>query len=250
MIYYTHMEQRILPKKHHHLIYKRYSHILVLCGLILTPFIFFVVFSQALHISTPILLGDIGVSLIRLSVAYVISVVLGWVLAVLFYRGRASSIALPFFDVLQSIPTFAALPFVTLIWGKTNTTIIFFLVLAIIWPVFFSILSTLKTIKSDYHEVVDLYRLRGWKRIRYFLFPASVPGIITGSIVGLGDAWEALIAMEIIVHMHYGLGSFFDHYSTDTRATFFGMLGLLLIVFIINKLVWLPLLEHSNSLNE
>ena len=43
-----------------------------------------------------------------------------------------------------------------------------------------------------------------------------------------------------------GLGSFFDAYSTNPTVTTFGILGLLVLIFSINKLIWLPLLDLSH----
>lgn len=232
------------------MIYKHRIHLLFAFSLILLPIAFFIIFSKITHIATINLFGDISVSLYRLFAAYIIAAFLGWVFSVLFYRGKGSTIALPIFDVLQSIPTFAALPLAVLVWGPTNFTIIFFLVLAIIWPIIFSVISSLKLIKNDYHEVVEIYGLRGWKKVTLFLWPASIPGLITGSIVGLGDAWEALVATEIIVGMRYGLGSFFQRFSDNSQITIFGILGLLLLIFTINKMIWIPLLEKSHSLAE
>lgn len=238
----------LIHRRHH--IYKKYWHIFVVLGLIILPVIFFSIFSGFIGISPSVLFADIGMSLVRLLIAYSIATLLGWLLAVGFYKGNASTIALPLFDVLQSIPTFAALPLAILVWGKSDFVVIFFLVLAIIWPIFFSVMSALKMVKHEYDEAVHMSRIKGWDRVRYFLFPASIPGIITGSIVGLGDAWEALIATEIIVGLSTGLGSFFNTYSQNTTITLFGILGLLMIIFSINKMIWLPLLEESHARNE
>jgi NitT/TauT family transport system permease protein len=232
------------------MVYKKHWHLIVTLLFVIAPVVFFLLFAEITHIALTTLFADIGVSLWRMLVAFVISVVLGWTLAVLFYRGKASIIALPVFDVLQSVPTFAALPIAVLYLGPSATTVIIFLVLALIWPILFSVISSLKLIKSEYQEAVTIYGLTGWKRLYYFTFPASVPGLITGSIIGLGDAWEAIIATEIIVGMQRGLGPFFQSFSNSPKITTFGILGLLLIIFAINKICLLPLLEKSHSLVE
>ncbi|MEI6659964.1 MAG: ABC transporter permease subunit, partial [bacterium] len=237
-------------KRHHHMIYKRYWHVLITLGFVIAPVIFFLLFAEITHIAIATLFIDIGVSLWRMAIAFVISIVLGWTLAMLFYRGPRSVIALPVFDVLQSVPTFAALPIAVLYFGESSTVVIIFLVLALIWPILFSVISSLKLIKNEYQEAIEIYGLSGWKRIKYFTFPASVPGLITGAIIGLGDAWEAIIATEIIVGMKSGLGPFFQSFSASPKITTFGILGLLMIIFSINKIFLLPLLEKSHSLVE
>ena len=122
------------------------------------------------------------------------------------------------------------------------TTVIFFLVITVIWPILFSIVNALKLVKKEYWEVADLYGLRGWRRFRYFLLPASIPGVVTGSIIGLGEGWEALVATEIIMNTTTGLGGFFQANSTDSLVTTLGILLLMLLIFSINRLIWAPVL--------
>jgi ABC-type anion transport system duplicated permease subunit len=83
----------------------------------------------------------------------------------------------------------------------------------------------------------------------YFVFPISYPGLVTGSIVGLGEGWEAVVGAEIIVGIQSGgLGSFFSINSASSHLVIFGVLALLLFIFSLNKLVWLPMLERSHRL--
>lgn len=227
-------------------IYQTRWHLLATLGVILAPFLFLILFSELYRLPSAALLAKIATSTARLAAAYGIAVILGWVLAVSFYRGRRALIALPIFDVLQSFPTFAALPLAALAWGPSNFTVIFFLVITVIWPLFFSILSSLKLIRRDWEEAVAMARLSGRPYLLNFLIPVTVPGLITGSIIGLGEGWEALVATEIIIGARHGLGEFFQSFAANAGITAFGILGFLLIIFSINKLVWLPLLEWSH----
>ena len=217
---------------------------------IVIPFLFLLLFSTLAKISARTLFLDVAVSFWRLIIAYAIAVILGWLMAVGFYRGRRASVALPLFDVLQSFPTFAALPMAITFWGASNFTVIFFLVLTVIWPIFFSILSSMRLIKHDWQEAVQIAGLEGFPYLRLFLLPVSIPGLITGSIVGLGEGWEALVATEIIVNVPHGLGGFFQMFSTNATITTFGILGFLILIFSINKLLWIPLLDWSHRLME
>lgn len=227
-------------------IYRSHLHWIATLLVITAPFIYLLIFSRLTNIAAGKLGSDVIFSLGRLAAAYVISVIFGWILAVSFYSGRRSIFALPTFDLLQSFPTFALLPLAVLVMGVSNTTIIFFLIFTIIWPIIFSIISGLKLIKRDWYEAAAVYNLHGWRYIRNFLWPASLPGVITGTIIGLGEGWEALIATEIIVRMPKGLGNFFQSYVSNPAITGFGVLGFLVLVFSINHLLWLPLLEWSH----
>jgi NitT/TauT family transport system permease protein len=223
---------------------------LITIGIIVLPFLFFLIFSKFAKLTTSTLFFNIFISLMRLFVAYIIAAFLGWIFAVSFYRGRRATIALPIFDVLQSFPTFAILPMAILFWGPSEFTVIFFLVITIIWPIFFTVISSLKLTKHEWEEAVEVYQLRGWKFVKYYLVPASIPGFITGSIIGMGEAWEALVATEIIVGIKTGLGDFFQNNVHSIEITSFGILGLLILIFTVNKLLWLPLLDYSHKQNE
>jgi sulfonate transport system permease protein len=228
-----------------HLSFSR-MHILVIFLLFLAPFLFLLVFSRAANISTASLLTDVGHSMYRMLIAFVISILLAWILAALFYRGRRAVVGLPLFDVLQSFPTFAALPIAVQIWGASDRTVIFFLVITMIWPMFFTILSALKLLRHDWQEVMQVYQVPRWFYIWRFLVPATLPAVITGCIIGLGEGWEALVATEMIVGTPFGLGDFFQTHAKDLSVTAFGILGFLILIFCINKLAWLPLLEWSH----
>ncbi len=231
-------------------VYKTWRHLALTLFIVFLPFLFFLLFSRAANLATGELFTNVFISVARLFFAYVIAAALGWLIAVNVYRGKVSSVALPIFDVLQSFPTFALLPIVTLAWGKSEKTIIFFLVITIIWPIFFTVVSQLKLLKSEWQEVVQISGLSGIAYLKYYLWPASLPGLITGSIIGLGEGWEALVATEIIVNHPVGLGSFFQSNSQNPYITGLGIFGLLLLIFCVNKLIWLPLLDWSHQRSE
>lgn len=237
-------------RKPRYIIYHSRLHLFITIGTIFVPFLFLLLFSRYAQINTAKLFVNLFVSFWRLLIAYFIAAGLAWICAVLFYRGRRAIVALPIFDVLQSFPTFAALPLAVYFWGPSARTVIVFLILTIIWPIFFSLISSLKLIRHDWEEAATIAGLKGFEYVRRFLLPVSLPGLITGSIIGLGEGWEALVATEIIVGTRTGLGSFFSLYSQNAFITAFGIIGLLLFIFSVNKLIWLPLLERSHRLIE
>jgi len=231
-------------------IYQSFWHIFWVITIITVPFLFLFFFSHYSHIALSSLLRDFEYSFTRIFIAYLVSVTLAWIFAVIFYKGKAATVGLPIFDVLQSFPTFAALPLAVYFWGPSNLTVVAFLIVTIIWPIFFSVVSSLKLIRRDWEEVAQITNLKGSNYFKNFLFPVTVPGLITGSIIGLGEGWEAVVATEIIVKVHGGLGNFFGAHASDAQLTIFGILGFLLLIFCINKIIWLPLLEISHKLME
>lgn len=228
-------------------IYQSRTHLAATFLIIIVPFLFLFWFANFANIAINVLFQDVFTSFVRLVISYIIAAILGWLCAVSFYRGRRAIIALPIFDVLQSFPTFALLPLAIHFWGVSSQTVILFLIITIIWPIFFSIISSLKLLKNEWEEAVEIMGLDPIAYVRYFLLPASIPGLITGSVIGLGEGWEALVATEIIIGNPVGLGNFFQAYAHNPALTGLGIAGLLLIIFSINKLIWLPLLHWSHE---
>ena len=233
---------------HHFSLNRSAKHLLVGFLIILIPLFGLLAFSVVSGIAFTTVLSDLWISMWRLFIALFISTVLAWVLVVSLIRDKSSSLALSFFDVMQSLPTFTILPIAVHYWGNSTGTIIFFLVITIIWPIIFSIVSALKQAEKSFTEAVYISRIRGFDYVRYYLFPLTAPGIVTGAIIGLGDGWEALIATEIILQAKTGLGPFFQSFSDNSAMTLFGVLVFLSVIYTINKFIWLPLLEKSHEL--
>lgn len=231
-------------------IYKSRVHLAATFFILAAPFLFLLFFAKIERIATTRLFSDVFSSLGRLFVAYFISVILAWFLAVIFYHGKRANVALPLFDVLQSFPVFSAVPLAVIYWGPSNFTVIFFLVITMIWSIVFPVISSLKLIRHDWDEAVEIFGLTGVNYLKKFLWPISVPGLVTGSMIGLGNGWAALVATEIIINIKTGMGGFFSEYASNPKVTAFGILALLVIVFTINRLVWAPFLEASHNMME
>lgn len=235
---------------HHFSVNRSGKHLLVAFAFLLVPLAGLFLFSLVSDVSFFATIFDLFVSMWRLFVAFIFAVVLAWVLVVVLIRGKTEIPALAFFDVMQSLPTFTILPFAVHYLGQSERTIITFLTITIIWPIVFSIVSSIKQVDRSWADAVMMSRIRAIDYVRYYLFPLTAPGIVTGAIIGLGDGWEALIATEIILRVKVGLGPFFQGFSDNSAETFLGILVFLSVIFTINKLVWLPLLEKSHAMVE
>ena len=225
-------------------------HLLVAFGFILLPLAALLLFSYISGISFTVAVGSLFFSSLRLFVAFLIATMLAWVLVVVLVRGKMADPALAFFDVMQSVPTFAILPLAVHFFGAGEIIIILFLVLTIVWTIIFSIVSALKQAERSWQEAIVVTKIKGFNYVRYYLLPLTAPGIVTGAIIGLGDGWEALVGTELLLQVKVGLGPFFGSFSQNPTQTLLGVLVFLSVVYTINKFVWLPLLEKSHELIE
>ncbi len=188
-------------------------------------------------------------SFIRVVISYIISVVLA-ILLTLFVTSsqKIESIFLPLFDVLQSFPSFAMFPLLLVWLGRGSTVTIFILIISMLWPILFTLITAQKQTKQELVEVSHVFGATGFKYLRYVQIPLMFSAIITGSIVAWGEAWEAIIAAEIIASVP-GVGSYLAEAGTAGRENvlIIGILLLMLLLFIMNKYVWLPLLNKSTK---
>ncbi len=227
-------------------IYRKHVHVLIAFGVLILPIVFIFFGGWISHISVRALGTALSVSGYRLFIAYVISAIIALVLAIALGQGKVGDFFIPVFDLLQNIPSFALIPVFALVWGYTNTMAIGFAVSAMIWPILFYVISAIRTAKTDFNEAATVFGATGWRRFSSYLLPLSFPALVTGSIVAVSIGWEAVIGVEIIGFSN-GIGNFLtaNAGANGNHALVFGLIALLLIVFSINKLIWLPLLKRS-----
>jgi len=182
----------------------------------------------------------------RLVVAYGIALVLGISIALVVGWSPFSDALFPVFDILQNIPSFALIPFFIYFFGLTDNMVILFAVSSIIWPILFAVLTAIKSAHKDLSDAATIFGACGLLRIPYYLAPLSFPAMLTGSIVGIAIGWEAVIGAEIIVNIS-GFGAFIKTASVSgvNQAAIAGMLAILIIVFVVNRMIWAPLLAES-----
>lgn len=184
----------------------------------------------------------------RLVLAYFIALAIGVTIGLLVGWSPIADSLFPIFDILQNVPSFALIPFFIYFLGFTDLMIILFAVSSIVWPILFAILAAIKSAHTDLSDAATIFGARGLKRIRFYLTPLSIPAMLTGSIVGIAIGWESVIGAEIIVSAA-GFGSFIKNASSSgiNQEAVAGMFVILIIVFVINRLIWTPLLTESSK---
>lgn len=205
--------------------------------------------------------GAAAWSLLRMTVAYTVSMALAWVVG---YQAatspRAGRILLPLLDIGQSVPVLGFFPaaiyvFIAVMGGgrlALEMASVFLIFTCQVWNLAFAVYEGLCTIPSETRSLADSLRVRGLLRLRTLLLPTCVPTLVFNSILSWSNGWYFLIACEIIVtrKVQYdlpGLG------STLSRALARGDLGLAVaslavlvaIVLVLEFAVWRPLRAWS-----
>jgi NitT/TauT family transport system permease protein len=202
-------------------------------------------------------------SLVRISVAYVLSVVFalayGYIAA---SSRRAEIIMVPLLDILQSIPVLSFLPGVMLamvaIFPHSQLGVELGSILLIftgqVWNIAFSFYSSLKTIPRELNEVAILYRFSRWQRFAELDLPFSTIGLVWNSMMSVAGGWFFLMACEMFVlgkrdFRLPGLGSFLQTAAShgNTRAILWGIAAMIAVIVLLDQLVWRPIIVWADK---
>jgi NitT/TauT family transport system permease protein len=202
-------------------------------------------------------------TMIRMLLAYALSVAFALVYGITAaVSRRAEQVLIPILDVLQSIPVLGYLPGVIIIFlslfngniiGQELASVVLIFT-GMVWAVTFGVYGGVKTIPKDISEAAKSFGIRRAKYLRDVILPALYPPFISGSILAWGGGWYFLIACEYLsfantVYTLPGLGFYIFKAALDGKiaASLFGLLLLIIIVGLINRFVWHPLMEHADK---
>jgi ABC-type nitrate/sulfonate/bicarbonate transport system permease component len=123
----------------------------------------------------------------------------------------------PVIRSLYPIPGIAWIPLAILWFGLGNAAVIFVVLVAEFFPLYFNTEAGARNINPI---LVDAARCFGAKRLtllRRVILPASIPFIITGMRIALGGAWRMIVAGEMLASQS-GIGSMLMESRYQFRA--------------------------------
>ena len=187
-----------------------------------------VVFSSFDLLRKGILPDFIGKTLWRLLLGSSLGLALGIPVGLLLGLNRTvSDMFYPIFNFFQSISGIAILPIIVVWWGNSEKTVFTVILYTCFFPIAFNVLSGVRSIPMI---LIHALRTLGASRLRIVrdvLIPGAMPSIATGARLGIGFAWRAVIAGEMLAGRR-GLGwMIFTAQDADLTAQV--ILGMVLI---------------------
>jgi NitT/TauT family transport system permease protein len=179
-------------------------------------------------------LNNVGISVRRILLGFMVATVLAVCLGIVIGRYRAvRGLLMPALEIFRPIPAIAWVPMSIMLWPSNEVSIVFITFLGAFFPI---LLNTIHGVESIDPVLIRAARSLGAKEPRLLIsviFPAVLPHVFTGLAVGMGVAWVSLIAAEMISGQ-FGVGYFtWEAYSLISYAEIalgmitIGMLGLL-----------------------
>lgn len=172
--------------------------------------------------------SDALASLRRVLGGFSISVLIGTPLGIFMGSSRKVRwLVDPVFEFFRPIPPIAWIPLAILWFGIGNGPAIFLTMIASFFPI---VINSWHAVESIDRKHIDVARSFGanpgmiWREV---LIPASLPTILSGYRIGLGLAWMAVMASEMIAAQS-GLG-YFIHVSQDMLRMDHVLCGMVMI---------------------
>ena len=204
-----------------------------------------------------------GYSLLRISVAYLLSLIFtlvyGYIAA---DNPRAEKFMVPLLDVLQSIPVLSFLPgvmlaMVALFPGRqlgVELGAILLIFTGQVWNMAFSFYASLKSIPREMRETARIYRFSWWQRFTEMELPFAAIGLVWNSMMSVAGGWFFLMACEMFVLGSRdirlpGLGSYLQTAASegDTRSILWGVATMIAVIVLLDQFVWRPVIAWAEK---
>jgi ABC-type nitrate/sulfonate/bicarbonate transport system permease component len=186
-------------------------------------------------VRTGVLQRDILASLSRVFMALVVASVIAFPIGLLIGMSRSAAWLLePIFGFFRPIPPLAWIPLSIVWFGISESQNVFIIFLGAFFPI---LVNTVQGVREVDRQLVRAARTLGASRFEIaltVLLPAALPSMFVGFRVGVGIAWMALVAGELVAASS-GLGFLISQGRMLFRPDYIivgmvtiGMIGLIL----------------------
>ena len=157
---------------------------------------------------------DVLASLIRVFQGYAISAFLGIALGAL--AGMipfVKKLIVPVATAIRQVPIIAWIPLIILWCGIGELSKVVVIITAATFPIMVNTMSGVSSTSDLLLEVANLYKLSKWETFVKVYLPNALPHILVGLKLGMGAAWMAVVAAEML-----GASSGIGYRLNDARS--------------------------------
>ena len=174
---------------------------------VVVPSPYRVITKMIAYLFEPSFYSDLGITLMRGSVGYFISIVIGIIISfIIKYNNFLKKIIYPYLIALQVIPRVSWI-LLAMIWFPLNSQIVIFIIVMTIIPIIsLNTLEGLDNIESSLIEMAKIFNVSKEQVIRGIVMPSIAPNIFSGMKVALGVTWKTVVMAELLT-VQTGLGA-------------------------------------------
>ncbi len=136
--------------------------------------------------------------------------------------------------IFQPLPSIALLPMAILWFGFSRESLMFVVVMSMIWPIASSLTVGFATISPTLVRLGRNFELGRMRMMGEILLPAALPMMISGLRIGWGFGWRTIVAAELVFGAT-GSGGGIGWYINNSRLFMNiadGFAGILLVVIV------------------
>ncbi|MFM7242347.1 MAG: ABC transporter permease [Opitutia bacterium] len=148
---------------------------------------------------------------------------------------------------LQTLPSVCWVPLALLWFGIREEAVLFVVVMGTIWAVVIAVQESVLNVPPLYLRAAQTMGSNGWHLWTRVIFPAALPGVLSGMKQGWAFAWRSLMAAEIFVVIltGFGLGSLLNAGRELLRMD--QVMGVMAVVMLVGLLADLVLFSPIES---
>ena len=185
---------------------------------------------------------DLGASIVRVVVGFLIAAVVGLALGVtLGWFRSAADVLLPVVEAIRPIPPIAWIPIAILWFGIGNAPSYFIVFIGAVFPVFVNAFVAIRSVERIHINAALSLGAPVRMLVTDVLLPASLPVVLAGLRIALGVGWMCVIAAELIA-ARSGLGYAIqlNRMMLETENVLVGMFTIGLTGLLMNQaMLWL-----------
>lgn len=195
------------------------------------------------NIKTGYLVYNIWVSLLRVMKGFCLAIAIGMPIGILMGMSETIRNFLhPVFRLFAPIPGAAWVPLAILWFGLGDGAAVFIITMGALSPIITNTLQGVLEVDEKLIQVLRIMDAGRWQIIKYCIVPSIIPYLISGFRLGLGFAWRAVIAAEL-VGVPDGMGYVLSvgRNTANTAITLIVILSLGVIMMLMENLFFTPL---------
>ncbi|PJI07739.1 MULTISPECIES: ABC transporter permease [Clostridium] len=152
------------------------------------------------------LFTHIGITCFETIVGFLLSTVLGTIIAILlWWSDFASKVLDPYLVVLNSLPKIALAPILIFWMGNGIKAIILIAVLISIVVTIISVLNSFKAVDEEKIKLLKTFGATKFQILKNLIIPSSIPTLMSALKINVGLSWVGVIMGEFLVAKE-GLG--------------------------------------------
>lgn len=149
---------------------------------------------------------NVANTVLRALASFAVIVASGTLCGILAGRCRAFKEALaPLIAIFKATPVMSVI-LLAFIWLGSGAVPVFSAFLMAFPVMFVQTMDAYDAIDEGLGQMLEIYGIKGAKRLRYLVVPHMMPQLLTGARQTLSMVWKVVIAAEVIVLPRYGIG--------------------------------------------